>query len=799
MNGVMRLIWTYLYRCRENMSTTTTRLESILKHFFPPSRLGVNPADEHLEPLIYIIHFILTRHFDFGCDLVMNLMQEQQTKSSLSDISHALAPERTYIALEAILRSLYLLEKDELTPAWPSNLDFSTLPERDDYPSTSTYPQPSLMSKPGVEEFYNRCGSIVATITLTCAKSVGRMSVFDDRWSLSRLQNSYEDTVGLVLRQHPEGHVAYPSNLSGQIMLLQSCFSSWPRCLHTSLPLDEALDILIPAVIHVEPSIGEAASGALQRITDDPANLSLILSKFTAYLFSPKQIATETLGTRLPFESHRMLNTWFGIIEAWSHNMFSEDGADARSDDVPVHARFLDVETGALFLLSSRSRATRAIAAKLLRLLDEIISHYGGDPSTPLDELSENSRLILSTLLDKNIERTYLDGLDDLLDAKEQARLETWRQLRTGNVPLQLAESDDERDRKIWWFVYPAIIRSRMNQKSNAILSCREMWIAAATRYHSTVIAISGVGLRLNPAQNGRVPAVAVRDREKIINDSGPLIEQWHFWVKLICCTASPQDGKAFMQHSRAPSDALPDRDLVSCGTRGLFKYLTPFLESDYSDFREIAVLSISSFPNDAYRELLDDLSTYSVRHVYVDTSRIMMSPTSRRNRKQDRLHLAVAHIHHLTSHYLKEHRGAGRQDSLTHVLKFVRHTQSFLSIQDIRNDWQQQRLRRYFCGIVERLFDGLASLQSSDRFIPANMHLTLYRLCEEWCQCGSQSDRVKQRLVHMQTEATAGFPDPQQKAAAIAHFQTETKLLSHAAAGAMASLCVRFMFISLH
>ena len=150
-------------------------------------------------------------------------------------------------------------------------------------------------------------------------------------------------------------------------------------------------------------------------------------------------------------------------------------------------------------------------------------------------------------------------------------------------------------------------------------------------------------------------------------------------------------------------------------------------------------------------------------------------------------MYLGVAHIYQLTSHYLKDQRGLGRQDSLTNVLKFVRHTQAFLSSPEIRGDWQQQRLRRYFCGIVEKLFDGLSNLQSSDRFIPANTHLTLYRLCEEWCQCGSQSERVKHRLIEMQTAATVGFPDPQLKAGAITQFQTETRLLSHAAAAAMA------------
>ncbi|KAH8116120.1 cell morphogenesis N-terminal-domain-containing protein [Phellopilus nigrolimitatus] len=742
MNGMMRLIST------------------ILKHFFPPSH-------EHLEPLYYIVHFILSRHFDLGCELVLNLMQEQQISSAQAqtgNISLSLAPERTSIAMEA---------KEESTPTWPSNWDFTVLPDKEDYPALATFCSPTLKPKPGMKDFSDRCGA-------TLASSVGRMSIFDDQWALLRMNASgYEDN-------HPEVNVAYPSALSAQISMLHTCFSAWPRCLHPSLPLDDVLDMLIRSIIHVEPSLGEAASGALQRITEDPAHLPRVLSRFAIFLFSPKQFIAEALGTRLPFESTRLLNVWFGIVEAWARGIMERaSGVFDESDSTWVNTQFFDVETAALFLLSSRSRAARTVGVKLLRVLENIYTTFLEKPTTPLNELSDNAFRILGILLDKDKPQMYLEGLDDLLDSKQQDRLAQWRQSALGDVLLRLAASEDERDRCLWWLVYPAIIRSQVIYQSKVILSCREMWVAATIRYHSAVLSTSGINNRTPAPQGSRGPALSVRDREKAIADNLPMIEQWHMWVKLTCCTAVPPESKASTHHTRAPSDVLPDRDLVSTNTRGLFRYLIPFLDSDYSVFRDIAVLCISSFPVNAYRDLLDDLGMFSARHFYVDTSRIKMSPTSmsRRNRRQDRLYLAVAHIYQLTAHYLKDQRGVGRQDSLTNVLKFVRITQAYLSNPEIRSDWQQQRLRRYFCGI------------SSDRFIPAQTHLTLYRLCEEWCQCGSQSERVKQRLITMQIAATAGFPEPQQKAGAIAQFQTETRLLSHAAAGAMASLCQKAFF----
>ena len=793
MNGMMRLIWTYLYRCRESNSTSASKLEGLLKHFFPATRQSIYPYEEIIEPLIYIVHFVLSRHFDFGCDLALTLMQEQAIRSaSAGNIPQIAAPEKTRIALEAILRSLSLVEQEESTPNWPSNPDFYLLPDKDDYKSSSTFCPPSVMSKPGMQDFFDRCGTIVASIATSCSKTVGRMSIFDDQWSYSRQDTGFEEPMNIIIKRHPEAVVAYPQGLSGQISLLHTCFSSWPRCLHPTLQMEDAIDMLIRGLIHVDPDVGEAASGALQRIIEDAANLPCVLSRFASFLFSPKRFTAETTGMRLPFDSLRLLNVWFGIVQVWATNIL-KDGSDLdESSTTKVNAQFFEVSSAALFLLSSKSRSTRTIGVRIIRLLNNIAAHFRSQPSSPLDELSDSSFRVLDGLLDKQKPRTYLDGLDDLLDAKQQARLAQWRAYEDGDVILRVAESDDDRDRNLWWFIYPSAIRSRVDHRSKVMGAVREMWIAATTRYHTAIITISGVNNRSQTTQMGRTQAVTTRERDKLIMDNSAAIEQWHLWVKLLCCTAHPPETKT-PTHTRVPSDGSPDRDFLATNTRGLFRYLIPFLDAESNTFRDIAVMCISSFPATAYKDLLDDLGAFSTRHFYVDPSRVRMSPSSmsRRTRRQDRLYLAVAHIYQLTARYMKEQRGVDRQDTLTNVLKFVRNTQVFLSSPEIRGDWQMQCMRRYFCGIVEQLFDGLSSLQSSDRFIPAHTHLTLYRLCEEWCQCGSQSERVKQRLVAMQTAATAGFPDPQQKADAIERFQTETRLLSHAASGAMAALCV--------
>jgi hypothetical protein len=124
-------------------------------------------------------------------------------------------------------------------------------------------------------------------------------------------------------------------------------------------------------------------------------------------------------------------------------------------------------------------------------------------------------------------------------------------------------------------------------------------------------------------------------------------------------------------------------------------------------------------------------------------------------------------------------------------ALKFIRNTQTFLIAPENRDNYSLQRLRRYFCGLVERFFDTLAPLADSERFVSPHTYIALYRLCEEWCQYGVQSTSTDQRYILMQRAAAAAVNDPQAESDSAERFQHETKLLSNAAVGALAALCV--------
>ncbi|KIJ63137.1 hypothetical protein HYDPIDRAFT_113710 [Hydnomerulius pinastri MD-312] len=791
MNGMVRLIWTYLYRCQEPASTTTAKLDGLLKHFFPAGRTSIFPHEEHLEPFICIVHFVLSRYFEYGRDFCMDLLQES------ANASGALAPERVGILVQATLLTLHGIEREEPTPTWPSSADFSAVPSWDDYSSSSDVLPPAVLSKPGIQDFFDRFGSAVSTIAQSCFKAVGHMSVFDEQWSLARSSSngsgsSFEESHSTVIRRHPEGAFAYPNHLVSQISILQTCYQSWPRCLQTSsLALPDAVDMLVRGVIHVEPRVGEVAGAALRRFMKDARYGPTVLKCFTAFLFDPKHIEREGTGARIVLESARLLNLWAGIVDAWITGLVQLPKQELPAAELQMTIQQAgEIASGTLFLLSHEVSSIRCAGVKLARSVILLFDHLESDGSASPDSASSSQ---FSALLEYDAkEGPYLQGFDELLDRAELDRLQQWRRSAKPDVLLRIADSSVEKDRKIWRFVYPSFIRASMLRSPKIISECRAIIEAAASRYHPTMLHLAGIS---SPA--GRLQSSRSSEREgyKLVKENMTLIDQWHIWIKVLCSTAAVSDSRPAManagrEHSRAPSDTSFERERMST-TRCLFKYLTPFLDADYTPFRDAAVLSISGFPLEAYSQLLEDLNHFASRQFYDEVRmKTGASVSMIRSRRQARLHSAVARIYYLTAPHLQHQKSSAKQDALSHALKFVKNTQAFLLAPENRDNYALQRLRRYFCGLVERLFDGLAALPDSDRFTPPNIHLVLYRLCEEWCQFGTQTESAKTRFILMQRAAAAAINDPQAESDAGERFQHETKLLSNATIGALASLC---------
>jgi hypothetical protein len=794
-NGILRLVWTYLYRCHEPGTTVTAKMENLLKHFFPLNRHTIVPHDERIEPLIYLVHFILTRNFDYGSEVCLELLQEKLVSSTQPGSSGPfLAPERMTVAVQAILLSIKLLEQEEPTPSWPSTSDFTTIPDSQDYPSSSNI-LPTELLRPNWTEFLDRCSAAICTVAVLCYHSVGRMSVLDDQWSTARLNPSYEETHTYVIRHHAEGSMAYPMNCIPQVNVLQLCYQSWPRCLHNSLPLDDALEMLVRGVTHVEPAIGKAAITALARFTADFEHNCALLSRLVSMMFSPQSINSEGSGLRLMVESSQLTELWSSAVDKWTeHIKQRRNDSFTETELESMSSKMDEIEAASLFMLCMVRRDVCKAGSKTLRLLHAIRDHLPLLSVSDTVETGSHAGATTTTLLD-TLPPSLFDGSEDILSDTELDYLRKWKVAEKQSNLLDIAESSDVGDRTLWWkHVYPAVIQILVEKRSNSLSVLREKLVSAVSRYHPFVVQFSGVGTRGVPPRSA---SIGNRESSKLLMDKELAVVQWHAWAKILCITAEVPEARQgqslpVRDHARGRSELNIEREgFVS--SRDMFKYLSPFLDSDHKIFREAAVSCICSLPVYGYSQLLEDLSILASRQLYDDLRTKNSSlPNIGRARRQERFYTAVARIYYLTAQNMPRQRSSGKQTALTHILKYIRNMQTFLSSHENRDQFSLQRLRRYFCGILERFFDGLAVLADTDRFVPPGMYLSLYRLCEEWCQLGKQSEDVMQRLIFMQTACSRSFQDPGGQADSIKKFQIETKALSNAAVGAMASLIVR-------
>ncbi|KAG9125716.1 Cell morphogenesis protein PAG1 [Ceratobasidium sp. 392] len=798
LNGIVRIIWTYLYRCHEPSATATSKLDTILKHLFPPKGQAIFPPDEPLECHEYILHFILSRHFEYGRDLIMEFLQESEVLGNGTlDMS---VPFRPIIALRAVLFTLTAMQKDT-KPVWPSSTDFATYDTGEDYSFDATFLPETFFSKPGVTEFFERCGPVVGKLAMSCAQAVAHLTLSDERFLRTNI--SFEEREQLVVKRRGDLTVAYPRYLDPQVYFLMVCFESWPRCLHSSIALTDVLDLLLKSINHVDANLAEAAAAALRRMAADSKHVKAAVWRCTRYLFSPttQTGGRDTSALRIVSEQELVVPLWVELVEGWVERLEKASTDEADDDDlVKVDSARLaeDIEGGALYLLSSVSQPLRSMAVKILLLCVTLIpnAREPGKPGLPAQSSPGSQEMrVADILLGKG------PSIVSIFEQREHApperyrrKFSQWQQSRDVNCLLRLAQSKDEDDMRVWSYIFPAITQECMQRCSRTLDYARLAWNSWIVRFHPVMSTIAGISSKVavaaplaRPSRQGSGASEDVEDRR---DGHGLSVEQWRCWIIALCSCASPSDARPTpsREHARVPSDPASQRERLTTA-RGLFRLIIPFLSSDQTRFRDAVTTALGSVHLSTFRTVLEDLQSIT-RHIYDEfrsTAVNRSSQMARRARSQDRLYVAVAQVHQLTAHFIRDPKSLSDQGALHFMLQFVRETKTFLSHNDVKQDCDSHRLRRLFCGVVENLFDALSNRKDIDRFMWPHARLELFHLCQDWCTYGPASGLVRQRHAEMRATAV--------RYGTSALYDSECEQMVDAVPAAMASLCAGAFF----
>src|SRR5438046_7264449 len=111
----------------------------------------------------------------------------------------------------------------------------------------------------------------------------------------------------------------------------------------------------------------------------------------------------------------------------------------------------------------------------------------------------------------------------------------------------------------------------------------------------------------------------------------------------------------------------------------------------------------------------------------------------------------------------------------------------------EVQNDWEFQKLRRHYCGLMEELFEGINRTKDPSRWMTFEYRKSSFALMEDWCGFSPNQAQIRQREDSMRRSMIDQQTQMGDRGTATAAMEIEKKNLRTAALSAMASLCVSF------
>lgn len=802
----MRLLWVYLNRCSgESNATLTKTLDSVLRTCFPQRQRVVLPAEQPLDVSVCIVHFLLVRQFEYGQELILQFLAEDRlgeggkASSSMGAAEDVLAPERMTVAVRAILLTLRSMEKDVRTPAFPSTSDFTVCDYGDDYESSGETLPDSFMLKPGMTDFFDRVGPLIGAIALLVDRDAGHLSVFDDRFLAPRsFRNPSDPASGrsIDLSAEPHLHVqhgllvmAFKASLKPSFELLRAVFDSWPRCLHFSIGINKTLEILCRGTAHADPDVAQSATAALKRIGGTKGKAESVAVGFSRFLTGTDKVFREGQVGSKPYEHQieRLGRVWVDLLGLWIKELETSP-EDAR---IAVTLEILaEIEASALFLVSSIARSIRGLGLSALKSIATIQKL-----SLPSDETTQRVIRVLET--EGSRKNAFAAIPDAALSTTERIRLESFAGSPPADILLKWCENDSSTDQSLWHLYLPALIVRLLEAVPTTMQIFKVIIGRVFLNWQNTVSSINGMGKP--PSGTFAAGKVPPAPPPRTTSDNH-LAEQWRILVTILCATTTvagdgPSSPSSDFPPSRPGLGHLKDIDAERLSTsKVLFQKVISVLNSDNARFRDAVVTALGHISQPIFWPLLESLQSIT-RHLQDDFRTRSKSPanaqTQRRQGPQLRLYTAVAHVYMRVSPLFKDSRSIGEINILKAMLQFVRETHQLLAEPGLKDDWELHRLRRYFSVVVENVADGLASVERTDR-LPSELRAAVFKICDDWCSMGRRSDIAaarESRTLRAVVDAYGNGGNDQ--GATLSTISAETRLLSTAAANAMAALCV--------
>ncbi|KHN94213.1 transcriptional activator leucine zipper [Metarhizium album ARSEF 1941] len=817
---ISRLIWTYLYRTNDNFQTTVRKLDDVMRLVLPPSKRSIVSSDTVvIEPLIQIIRIIGFKYPEYCFRTVVFPLINAELFTTNKELRvEQLDPDRIVVGIRAFLCIMSDLEKGEQgRPPFPQFYDVPapadrlptspvlSFPQKGPLSTPSSGPKEEIISRPvlthvlsdGVREHYLQFCQLLGKITIVCDNTFGGQAALDEKFNSPGPKTPISESFTFSRRDEQ-------ANASDQKQafyeLLHVAVRALPRCLSVDIPFNSLINLLCTGTAHVQSNIAESSANSLKAIAKQ-SHAQQVTMGFARFIFNfDDRYATMSDGGMLgPGHIESTLRLYVELLQIWIEEIRhkSREAASDQPDSNASEKRAMKLdlssiwaevdqaEAHGLFFLCSQSRRVRHFAITVLRSITEFDKALGKDAS----EEKETLRLINILENDSN---QVMNFNDEHLSVAERSRLQ--RGLQNANskcAVVELCTSDVFYDATLWFKIFPNLIRIAFDKCPFAVTICRDLICNRILQMYKPIVYLSEPtrGLYYGPDAASRMGNRSPAAQPEV------MIEQWKLYLIFACTTLAdpgslpvaqtPPDG----QHARKTSKPSSADRIVTART--LFKYLIPLLSVSSTSVRDAVVVAMGSINIHIYRTLLEELQGQVSRCNDEARARIHQRTNSspRRNRKMDLLRTEITHVFKLTSHFLKDSLVYQSEFFLNNLTSYAKDLKLFLMDGEVQMDWEFQKLRRYYCGLMEALFEGINKTGDPSRWMTFESRKSAFSLMEDWCgfspnqnQIRVREDTMRQSLIDQQSLGERGT--------VTAAMEIEKRNLRTAALSAMAALC---------
>lgn len=814
-----RLVWTYLTRTVDTPSGTSRKLDEVVKLILPPAKRSVLASEPLIaDPLIQIIRIIGYKQPEYCFkNIIFPLVHADQFLSNKDLKVESLDPDKMVIGIRSFLAIISDLEKGEdgcppfpqyypAPPPPPDRMPMSpvlgspttsllaspTTPSSGDVGPTS--PVVSHMLSDTVREYYAKFCEILGKITIICDNTFGGQATLDEKFSSPGPKTPISETFNFRKDDHQS-----PQDLKQAFYeLLHVAVQALPRCLSADIPFNSLINLLCTGTAHLQYHIADSSAQSLKAIARQ-SHAQQVTTGFSRFIFNfDDRYSTMSDGGMLgPGHIENTLRLYVELLQIWIEEIQrrqkqalteaaeTPDKRGLQLDISSIWAEVDQIEAHGLFFLCSQSRTVRYFAITVLRSITEFDSALGKSTSEEQDTLR-----LIDILENDSME--VMNFKDDQLSVAERSRIQRSIQDNNNRGALtELCTSDVSYDTTLWFKLFPNLIRLAYEKCPFTVTIGRDLVCNRILQMYKTITLLSEPSRGL---YYGSDPGSARLTGRTPTTQPDVLVEQWKLFLVFACTTladpGNPQSNPLHgSQHLRKGSFISSTDKIVSART--LFKYLNPLLSVSSVSVREAVVTAMGSINVYIYRTLLEELQGYASRCNDEARARIHQRTNSspRRNRKMDLLRTEITHVYKLTSHFLKQPEVYQDDWILNNLVSYAKDLKLFLMDGEVQMDWEFQKLRRHYCGLMEELFEGINRTSDPSRWMTFEARKSSFALMEEWCGFSPNQQQIRHREDSMR-RSMIDQQNMGERSTASAAMEIEKRNLRTAALSAMAALC---------